>query len=113
MGLSSVLVIISPPSRLAHRANNWLPATLDTAVLRCFPLVMAQGPPLEPMVTDAPAARGPWTEPQVQYVPSTEYATPMTTPAGVAAAPWFFTTLVKRRVALLYEREVGIKSGRD
>ena len=36
----------------------------------------------------------------------------MTTPAGVAAVPWFFTTTVKRPVVLAYESEVGIRSGR-
>src|ERR1700730_5389559 len=83
------------------------------AVIVCVPLAMVQGPPSEPMVTDAPAARGPWTAPQVQDAPSTEYATPTTTPAGVAVVPWFFTTLVKMPVPLSYDSEVGIRSGRD
>ena len=33
MGLSSVFVIIPPPSRLAHRANDCLPAGVDVHVL--------------------------------------------------------------------------------
>ena len=33
MGLSSVFVIIPPPSRLAHRANDGLPAGVDVHVL--------------------------------------------------------------------------------
>src|SRR6202040_1911385 len=33
MGLSSVFVIIPPPSGLAHRANDWLPAGVDVHVL--------------------------------------------------------------------------------
>ena len=33
MGLSAVFVIIPPPSRLAHRANNGLPAGVDVHVL--------------------------------------------------------------------------------
>ena len=33
MGLSSIFVIIPPPSRLAHRANDGLPAGVDVHVL--------------------------------------------------------------------------------
>ena len=33
MGLSLVFVIIPPPSRLAHRANDGLPAGVDVQVL--------------------------------------------------------------------------------
>ena len=69
-------------------------------------------PPPEPMVTDAPAARGPTTQLLVTSTPSTKYETPTDTPAGVAAVPWFFTTLVKRPVALEYESEVTMRSGR-
>ena len=65
------------------------------------------------MVTDAPAARGELsTAPQVHFAPSTKYATPMVTPAGVEPAPWFLMTLVKMLFAGLYESESGIRSGR-
>src|ERR1700730_5037338 len=87
-------------------------ASSANTVMVCVPLAMVQGPPSEPTFTDAPAAKGPPTAPQVQYAPSTEYETPTTTPAGDAAVPWFFTTLVKRPVALSYESEVGMRSGR-
>jgi hypothetical protein len=33
MGLSLIFVIIPPPSRLAHRANDGLPAGVDVHVL--------------------------------------------------------------------------------
>src|ERR1700720_3266966 len=99
---SWLLVLSSSTMRSTSSANT---------VIVCVPGEMVQGPPSEPMVTDAPAARGPLTAPQVQYAPSTEYETPTTTPAGVAAVPWFFTTLVKRPVVLSYESEVGIRSG--
>jgi hypothetical protein len=61
---------------------------------------MAYAPPPVPMVTDAPAARGPITFPQVRDTPSTEYETPTSTPGGVATVPWFFTTLENRPVTL-------------
>jgi hypothetical protein len=97
---SMLLVLLDSAIRSTSSANM---------VIVCVPLAMVQGPPSEPMVTDAPAARGPLTAPQVQYAPSTEYETPTTTPAGVAAVPWFFTTLVKMPVVLSYESEVGIR----
>lgn len=37
--------------------------------------------------------------PEVLATPSTEYLTPMTTPDGVAAVPWFFTVLVNTPLA--------------
>src|ERR1700720_1010832 len=106
-------IVIDSESMLLFLLDSAMRSTSSTnTLIVCVPGEMVQGPPSEPMVTDAPAARGPLTAPQVQYAPSTEYETPTPTPVGVAAVPWFFTTLVKMPVALLYESEVGIRSGR-
>src|ERR1700720_3678649 len=86
-------------------------ASSATTAIVCVPVEIGHAPPPVPMVTGAPAASGPLTAPQVHFTPSTLYATPMGTNAGVAALPWLATTLVKLPLVLLYEIEVGIRSG--
>src|SRR5450432_3978825 len=61
---SVLLVLLDSAKRLTSST---------TAVIVCVPLGMVYAPPLVPMVTDAPAARGPATAPHVCCTPSTEY----------------------------------------
>ena len=64
IGWESLLLVSSDSAkRLTSSAN---------AVIVWVPLGMMYGPPLVPMVTEAPAASGPDTPPQVLYTPSTE-----------------------------------------
>src|SRR6478735_249910 len=91
--LSRVLLAsLDSPIRLTSSTN---------ACTVCGPAVAGHDPAVPPpfavRVTDAPAASDAVrVSENVLLTPSTLNSTPCTTPAGVAASPWFFTVAPKR-----------------